>query len=306
MTATERVAAVRAFNRFYTGRLGMVRGGLHRTEYPLAEARVLYELGAGAQPVAELRRSLAMDAGQLSRLLAKLEAAHLIERHKAPDDARRQTARLTADGETAFATLDRRSAEEVGALLDALPEGDQHELIAATRTIRRVLDGREDQTVVIRGLRPGDLGWLVERHGALYAEEYGWDASFERLVARIAADFDPARDAAWIAELDGRRAGCVLCVHQDEHTAKLRTLLVEPHARGAGLGAKLVDEVVRHARARGYRTLTLWTNDVLTAARRVYERAGFTLRHEAPHRAFGKDLVEQTWSLTLQPCNATS
>jgi DNA-binding MarR family transcriptional regulator/GNAT superfamily N-acetyltransferase len=301
MIEPERVAAVRAFNRFYTSRLGMVRGGLHRTAHPLAEARVLYELGAGPRPVSELRDSLAMDAGQLSRLLGKLEAAGLVERRRAPDDGRRQTARLTEDGRQAFATLDRRSAAEVAALLDTLPEHDQERLIAATRTIRHVLDPPPHPTLVIRGPRPGDFGWLVERHGALYAREYGWDASFERLVARIAADFDPATDAAWIAECNGERAGCVLCVHHDEHTAKLRTLLVEPHARGAGLGARLVDEVIRHANARGYRTLTLWTNDVLTAARRVYERAGFTLRHEAPHRAFGKDLVEQTWSLTLKP-----
>jgi DNA-binding MarR family transcriptional regulator/N-acetylglutamate synthase-like GNAT family acetyltransferase len=306
MPDPERVAQIRAFNRFYTSRLGMVRGGLHRTEHPLAEARVLYELGAGPQPVSELRNSLAMDAGQLSRLLAKLERTGLVERHRTPDDARRQTARLTNDGRQAFATLDRRSAGEVAELLDTLPEHDQHELIAATRTIRRVLTGREDRAVVIRGPRPGDLGWLVERHGALYAQEYGWDQSFERLVARIVADFDPTKDAAWIAELNQERAGCVLCVHHDEHTAKLRTLLVEPHARGTGLGAKLVDEVIRHATARGYRTVTLWTNDVLTAARRVYERAGFTLQHEAPHHAFGKDLVEQTWSLTLQPWTETS
>jgi GNAT superfamily N-acetyltransferase len=242
-----------------------------------------------------------MDAGQLSRLLAKLEGAGYVERHRCADDARRQTARLTDAGRAAFATLDRRSAEEVAALLDTLPERDQAELIAATKRIRRVLDPPRERAVLIRGPRPGDLGWLVERHGALYAQEYGWDQSFERLVAQIAADFDPATDAAWIAELDDERAGCVLCVHEDADTAKLRTLLVEPDARGAGLGAKLVDEVIRHAKARGYRTLTLWTNDVLTAARRVYERAGFTLRHEAPHRAFGKDLVEQTWSLTLKP-----
>jgi GNAT superfamily N-acetyltransferase len=146
----------------------------------------------------------------------------------------------------------------------------------------------------------------VERHGALYALEYGWDQSFERLVAGIAAAFDPQTDAGWIAELDGERAGCVLCVHEDERTARLRTLLVEPHARGAGLGSRLVDEVIHHARARGYETLVLWTNDVLTAARRVYERAGFTLQHEAPHRAFGRDLTEQTWSLTLRPCDETS
>ena len=298
--ASDRVAALRAFNRFYTSRLGMVRGGLHRTEHPLAEARVLYELGAGPRPVAGLRRALAMDAGQLSRLLARLEASGLVERERAPDDGRRQTARLTDAGEEAFATLDRRSAEEVQELLAALPEHDQQRLIEAIETVRRVLDPGQDRTVVIRGPRPGDLGWLVQRHGALYAQEYGWDASFERLVAGIVAAFDPARDAAWIAEVGGERAGCVLCVHEDERTAKLRALLVEPHARGTGLGSRLVDEVIRHARAKHYQTLTLWTNDVLRDARRVYERAGFTLEFEAPHRAFGRDLVEQTWSLNLR------
>jgi DNA-binding MarR family transcriptional regulator/ribosomal protein S18 acetylase RimI-like enzyme len=277
----------------------MVRGGLHRTPHPLAEARVIYELGAGPQPVAELRAALAMDAGQLSRLLARLEASGLLTRERSPQDGRRQTARLTEAGQSAFTTLDRRSAAEVAELVDGLPEHDQRRLVAAMDTIGRILEPRE-RTVVIRGLRPGDLGWLVERHGALYAEEYGWDQSFERLVARIAADFDPATDAGWIAEYQGERAGCVLCVHGDERTAKLRTLLVEPHARGAGLGARLVDEVIRHARARGYETLALWTNDVLAAARRVYERAGFTLTGEAPHHAFGHDLVEQTWSLTLK------
>jgi DNA-binding MarR family transcriptional regulator/GNAT superfamily N-acetyltransferase len=306
MAAHDRVATLRDFNRFYTRRLGMVRGGLHRTAHPLAEARVIYELGRGPLPVAALRRALAMDAGQLSRLLTRLERDGMVARERAAGDARARTARLTQRGEQAFATLDRRSADDVGALLDTLPDRDQERLIAATDTIRAVLEPPAERTILIRPPRPGDLGWMVERHGALYAREYGWDESFERLVARIAADFDPARDAAWIAEVDGRRAGCVLCVHHDAQTAKLRTLLVEPHARGTGLGSRLVDEVVRHARAHGYRTLTLWTNDVLTAARRVYERAGFTLEHEAPHRAFGHDLVEQTWSLTLQPWNETS
>jgi GNAT superfamily N-acetyltransferase len=153
--------------------------------------------------------------------------------------------------------------------------------------------------VLLRGLQPGDLGWIVERHGVLYAREYGWDASFETLVAGIMGEFDPARDAAWIAEVGGRRAGCALCVRKDERTARLRTLLVEPEARGRGRGARLVDECVRHARGQGCAELVLWTNDVLVAARRIYERAGFVLTHEAPHHAFGHDLVEQTWSLTL-------
>jgi GNAT superfamily N-acetyltransferase len=190
----------------------------------------------------------------------------------------------------------------VGALLDALP--DPHAAVEAMGNLRRAIE--PSRAVVIRGPEPGDLGWLVERHGALYAREYGWDESFERLAARVVAAFDPESDRAWFAELDGQRAGCVLCVHVDETTAKLRTLLVEPRARGLGLGTRLVDEVIRHARRRGYRTLTLWTNDVLTQARRIYERAGFTLEHEAPHHAFGHDLIEQTWSLTLQPWTETS
>jgi DNA-binding MarR family transcriptional regulator/GNAT superfamily N-acetyltransferase len=305
MADPERVAAVRAFNRFYTSRLGMVRNGLHRTEHPLGEARVLYETGRGVSDVSELKRALEIDPGQLSRLLTRLEAGGLLTREPAPGDRRRRRVRLTPAGAKAFHTLDHRSAEEVDELLDRLPEDGQRALVQAMGAIGDVL-GDRPPTTTIRGPRPGDLGWLVERHGALYAEEHGWDASFERLVAGIVAQFDPIRDAAWIAEYQGARAGCVLCVHQDEKTAKLRTLLVEPRARGAGLGARLVDEVIRHAKACGYETLTLWTNDVLVAARRVYERAGFTLTHEAPHRAFGHDLVEQTWSLTLSAWTETS
>jgi DNA-binding MarR family transcriptional regulator/GNAT superfamily N-acetyltransferase len=298
MAQPERIAAVRAFNRFYTSRLGMVRTGLHRTDHPLAEARVLYEAGHGTTEVAELRHQLKIDAGHLSRLLTKLESTGLLTRERSPEDGRRQRVRLTPTGRKAFHTLDHRSAEEVDALLDNLADDDQRRLVKAMVEIDSVLQDKPP-AIVIRGPRPGDLGWLVERHGALYAEEYGWDASFERLVAKIVADFDPSSDQAWIAEYAGARAGCVLCVHEDETTAMLRTLLVEPPARGSGLGARLVNEVIRHARARGYTTLTLWTNDVLTAARRIYERTGFTLGHQAPHHAFGHDLVEQTWSLNL-------
>jgi DNA-binding MarR family transcriptional regulator/N-acetylglutamate synthase-like GNAT family acetyltransferase len=307
MAPAERVAAVRAFNRFYTSRIGLVRGGLHRTAHNLTEARVLYELGShgGAAEVADLRAALDIDAGQLSRLLARLEAEQLITRERSPADARRQRALLTAQGDDAFATLDARSANEIGTLLDALPEDGQRRVVAALNDLRQALDPDNQRTVTIRGLRAGDLGWLVERHGALYAQEYGWDPSFERLVARIVADYDPATDAAWIAETQGERAGCVLCVHDSPTTAKLRTLLVEPRARGLGLGTRLVDECIAHARAAGYNTLDLWTNDVLAAARRVYERAGFSLVSESPHRAFGHDLVEQTWSLTLNPWTET-
>jgi DNA-binding MarR family transcriptional regulator/GNAT superfamily N-acetyltransferase len=299
MATAERIEAVRAFNRFYTNRLGLVRGGLVKTPHNLTEARVLYELArGGAHEVGDLRAALGIDAGQLSRLLARLDADGLITRERSARDGRRQQVALTADGAGEFATLDRRTVEEVGALLDALPEDRQRRLVQALRDVERALEDPAP-VVVIRDHRPGDLGWIVERHGVLYAREYGWDESFERLIARIMGDFDPARDRAWIAELDGRRAGCVLCVHEDATTAKLRTLLVEPDARGHGIGARLVDECIRHARASGYERLTLWTNDVLTAARRIYERAGFALESESPHHAFGHDLVEQTWSLTL-------
>jgi DNA-binding MarR family transcriptional regulator/GNAT superfamily N-acetyltransferase len=304
MADPEQIAALREFNRFYTSRLGMTRNGLHRTAHPLAEARVLYELGThGVLETSALRNALAIDAGQLSRLVKRLEEQGLIQRISSPVDARRQQVRLTDAGDQAFERLDEGSREEVGALLDALP--DPEGAVAAIRHLREAIEPAPARVVTIRGLEIGDLGRLVERHGVLYTREYGWDASFERLVAGIVAAFDPERDRAWIAEVDGHRAGAVLCVHDTPTNAKLRTLLVEPHARGLGLGTRLVDEVIRHARRSGYRTLTLWTNDVLHAARRIYERAGFTLQHEAPHRAFGHDLTEQTWSLTLQPWTET-
>jgi DNA-binding MarR family transcriptional regulator/N-acetylglutamate synthase-like GNAT family acetyltransferase len=298
MAATERIAAVRAFNRFYTRRLGLVRGGLVKTPHPLAEARVLYELGHnGGLETSELRAILEVDAGQLSRLLARLESEGLVGREPSPGDARRRRVRLTPAGESAFATLDRRTVEEIGALLDELGDPQQERLVAALGDVRAVLEPRGE--IALRGLEPGDLGWIAARHGVLYTREYGWDESFEILVAGIMGAFRPDLDRAWIAELDGRRAGGVLCVHADERTAKLRTLLVEPEARGHGLGARLVDAVIAHARGRGYEELVLWTNDVLTGARHIYERAGFALTSEAPHHAFGHDLVEQTWSLRL-------
>jgi DNA-binding MarR family transcriptional regulator/predicted N-acetyltransferase YhbS len=296
MATAEHIDALRSFNRFYTRRLGLVRGGLVKTPHPLAEARVLYELGHnGATETSDLRAALDVDAGQLSRLLARLEDEGLLAREPSPGDARRRVVRLTDAGVQAFATLDRRTVEQVGELLDALP--DQERLIAALTDVRTALDPRGE--VTLRDLQPGDLGWMVERHGVLYAREYGWDQSFELLVAQIMGAFRPGVDRGWIAELDGRRAGCVLYVRESATTAKLRTLLVEPQARGHGLGARLVQAVVEHARAQGHEQLVLWTNDVLAAARRIYERAGFTLTSEAPHHAFGHDLVEQTWARSL-------
>ena len=303
--AEDRVAAVRAFNRFYTARIGVLGDGLLRTPHSLTEARVLYELGQReVTEVADLRREMDIDAGFLSRLLARLERQGLVARGQSPSDARRRLVRLTEEGTAAFAELDRRSAEEIGALLEALSEDDQRRLVGSMDAVREVLThAPATPGFVLRGPRPGDLGWIVQRHGALYAQEYGWDESFEALVAQIVAEYardhDPRREAAWIAEVDGEPAGCVLCVRREEDVAQLRLLLVDPRARGRGIGARLIEECLRFAQRAGYRRITLWTNDVLHEARRLYERAGFELVESAPHHSFGHDLIEQTWARAL-------
>jgi DNA-binding MarR family transcriptional regulator/N-acetylglutamate synthase-like GNAT family acetyltransferase len=302
----DRVAAVRAFNRFYTGRIGVLGEGFLRTPHSLTEARVLYELGRrDVVEVAELRRELEIDAGYLSRLLSRLEDQALVTRERSKDDGRRQRVRLTEGGAAAFAELDRRSAAEIGELLEGLGEQRQRRLVAAMQAIAGLLDDdpRADAAVVLRAPHPGDYGWIVHRHGAQYADEYGWDETFEALVARIVADYaerhDPKREAAWIAEVDGEPVGCVLCVRKDDATAQLRLLLVDPWARGLGLGAQLVDACVDFARAAGYERMVLWTNDVLVAARRIYVAAGFELVEEEPHHSFGHDLVGQIWARDL-------
>jgi DNA-binding MarR family transcriptional regulator/GNAT superfamily N-acetyltransferase len=300
-----RVDAVRAFNRFYTRVIGVLDEGLLRTHYSLTEARVLYELAqSDAIDVGALREAVAIDAGYLSRILARFEAKALVRRGPSDEDARRRVVRLTARGRSVSGTLDRRSAEEIGALLSTVPETEQERLLGAMGTIRTAL--REDPSrreVTLREPGPGDLGWIVERHGALYQREHGWDERFEALVARIVADFaehrDPRRDRAWIAEVDGVPAGSVLCVRRDDEVAQLRLLLVEPSARGLGVGTRLVEEVMRFARDAGYARVTLWTQDALRDARRIYARAGFELVDAESHADFGPEMVGQTWTLSL-------
>jgi len=299
------VATVREFSRFYTRRLGTLDEGLLETPWSLTEARVIFELAqAPSTDMASLRATLALDSGYLSRLLAKFDAAGLIVRKASASDGRRQSLALTAAGKRLFRTLDERSNRQAGELLAGLPEPVQDAMAGAMRTVMRALDDdAAPPMVVLRGLRPGDMGWIVQRHGEIYAREYGLAASFEALVARIAADYldkhQPGRDDAWIAEVDGQRAGCVLCVRNDDETAQLRVLLVESWARGHGLGTRLVDECIRFARASGYRKLVLWTNDVLVAARRIYVAAGFALAREETHHSFGKEMVGQFWELRL-------
>ena len=299
------VATVREFSRFYTRRLGTLDEGLLDTPWTLTEARVVFELAqAPSTDMAALRTRLAIDSGYLSRLLAKFDAAGLIARSASATDARRQAVSLTAAGRKLVRTLVERSNRQVAQLLQPLPGPARESLVGAMRAVMRGLDDRPQPSVVeLRGLRPGDAGWLVQRHGEIYAREYGLSVEFEALVARIMADYvdqhRPGRENAWIAEVDGQRAGCVLCVRKDDETAQLRVLLVEAWARGHGLGARLVDECIRFARGSGYRRLVLWTNDVLVSARRIYLAAGFELVSEERHHSFGKDLVGQYWELRL-------
>ena len=297
---------VRGFNRFYTRVLGLLRPDLAGSTFGLTEARVLFELAHRDDvEVAELRRDLDLDAGYLSRILSGFTTSGLVAREKSEVDGRRQIVRLTEDGRRAFDELDRLQASAIDSLLSPLDVGQRRQLVGAMGRIRRMLGNEAGSGgLVLRPPQPGDLGWVIERHGSRYASEYGWDATFEALVARIVADFaerrDPRREAAWIAELDGERVGCVFCTSSDEEqTAKLRLLLVEPSARGAGVGTRLVDECLRFARRAGYRRITLWTNDVLLAARRIYQRAGFRCDRRESHHSFGHDLVGEYWSREL-------
>jgi DNA-binding MarR family transcriptional regulator/N-acetylglutamate synthase-like GNAT family acetyltransferase len=298
------VARVRSFNRFYTNLLGVLQEGFLRTPYSLTESRVIFELAhRRTAQLTDLRRDLDVDAGYMTRILARLEADGLVSRERSQDDARRQVVRLSKEGRRAFKTLDKRSAEDVTTILSRLSGEEQDRLLAAMATIHKLLAETRPAETALRQLASGDFGWVIERHGVLYAEEYGWDEGLEALIARIVADYiehrDPARENAWIAEVDGERAGCVFCTAKELEVAQLRLLLVEPWARGRGVGSRLVEACLDFAKRTGYKRIMLWTNDVLNDARRVYERAGFTLADEEKHHSFGRDLVGQTWWKSL-------
>ena len=303
----QRIEAVRRFNRFYTRRIGVLREGLLGSPFSLVEARIIYEMAQHGQTTAtRLCRELGLDGGYVSRILRRFEKAGLIDKRRSETDGRQSLLRLTESGQEAFAALDSRSRHEIGALLGELSHEDQYRLVGAMHTVEILLGAEPERRApyLLRPHEPGDMGWLVHRHAVLYAEEYGWDESFEALVARIVAEFldgfDPKAERCWIAEKDGEIVGSVFLVQKSKRVAKLRLLLVEPKARGLGIGTRLVDECLRFARRVGYRKITLWTNSVLTAARPIYERAGFQLVDEAPHHSFGHDLIGQTWELDLR------
>jgi DNA-binding MarR family transcriptional regulator/N-acetylglutamate synthase-like GNAT family acetyltransferase len=303
---TARVDAVRRFNRFYTRRIGVLQEGYLHSPFSLAEVRVLYELAHRERATAsDLAHALDLDPGYLSRLLRGFLRRGLIERVRSDDDGRERWLSLNADGQQAFEPLDARQRDEVAALLERLDQPNQHRLVDAMSSIETLLGEprAERPGYVIRDFRPGDMGWVVQRHGALYWEEYAFDEHFEALVASIVAKFiqhhDPRRERCWIAERDGRNVGCVFLVKGSKTIAKLRLFLVEPDARGLGIGSRLVDECLRFARAAGYRKVRLWTQSILIAARHIYARAGFQMIDEEPHHSFSQDLVAETWELKL-------
>jgi DNA-binding MarR family transcriptional regulator/GNAT superfamily N-acetyltransferase len=302
----ERVAAVRAFNRFYTQQIGVLHESLAKSPFSLTEARVLYELAHREESTATtLGDQLDLDPGYLSRILASFKRRGLIRRTACAADGRQSILQLTKEGGEAFATLNLGSQNDVMQLLDRMAPPEQRQLVGAMQTVERLLrtPGKSDTSFILRPHQIGDIGWIVQQHGIVYAQEYGWNEQFEGLVAKIAADFleahDPKRERCWIAEKDGENVGCVFLVANSKTVAQLRLLLVEPRARGLGIGKRLVSECVRFARQTGYRKIILWTNNVLHAARHLYERAGFRLIHEEPHRSFGVRLIGETWELKL-------
>jgi DNA-binding MarR family transcriptional regulator/GNAT superfamily N-acetyltransferase len=304
----QRIAAVRGFNRFYTRQIGVLRKTFLDSPYSLGEARVLYEIASGRSSTAtEIGRALDLNAGYLSRVLRNFEKCGLIERKASARDARQSHLRLSARGRKAYAPLEQRSQRDTGALLGKLEPGEQARLIAAMTTIETLLRG-ETQTAsqpgyFLRAPRPGDFGWIVKRNAELYAQEYQWREPFEGVCAQIVADFvnqfDPKRERCWIAEMNGENVGCIFLAKDSATVARIRLLLVDPKARGLGLGARLVDECLRFARRAGYNKVTLWTHSVLTAARHIYEKAGFKLMRSERHKDWGPPVVSEHWDLEL-------
>lgn len=302
----DRIAIVRRFNRFFTRQLGVLREGLLHTPYSLTESRIIYEIANRDNAIAaDLSKELGLDAGYLSRILDRLEQQGLIQKILSESDGRQRLLRLTPEGQKVFSLLDNRSREEISEMLNNLSEQDQNRLIQSMNTIEHLLGGglKYSEPYFLRQHEPGDMGWVIHMHGRLYAEEYGWDERFEALVARICSDFinhyNPDKERCWIAEMDGQIVGSVFVAQDSKEVAKLRLLLVDPKARGLGLGKRLVDECIRFARRKGYKKLVLWTNSVLVAARNIYKKAGFELVKEEPHHSFGHDLIGETWELSL-------
>jgi DNA-binding MarR family transcriptional regulator/GNAT superfamily N-acetyltransferase len=303
------VELVRRFNRFYTRRIGVLEEGLLASPFTLTQARILFELGTRQTTTAgELVEILGLDPGYLSRILQSFVQKRLVARARSLEDGRRAQLSLTAKGRKAFGDLDRRSSETTGGMVSPLSPARRKRLLGAMQTLQDILSepgAARDAVITVREHRIGDVGWAIEQHGRLYAEEFGWNGEFEALVAtlfaRFAANHDPAAERFWIAEIDGERVGCVFVVRneKDPHTAQLRCLLIDPRARGLGLGRRLVEKCIQFAKSAGYARMVLWTNDVLAAARRIYEAAGFSLVEESPHHSFGHDLVGQVWARSL-------
>jgi DNA-binding MarR family transcriptional regulator/N-acetylglutamate synthase-like GNAT family acetyltransferase len=305
--STDRIETMRAFNRFYTQKIGVLGGGLLDSDYSLTEVRVLYEIAHREHTLAvDLVRDLELDAGYLSRILGKFQQRDWLKRERSPSDARKSFLALTSKGRKAFASLDERAREEIDGLLAALPAEQQTKLQGHLQNVQALLGNTPARAtdLVLRPHRPGDIGWIIHKHGLLYAQEYGWSEAFEALVAGICAkfiqSFDPAGERCWIAERDGVPVGCIMLVRHSRKVAKLRLLLVDSSQRGLGVGKELVAECVRFARECGYRTITLWTQSILTAARRIYEAQGFKLVKSEPHQSFGAELIGETWELSLK------
>jgi DNA-binding MarR family transcriptional regulator/GNAT superfamily N-acetyltransferase len=307
--ADARIAAVRRFNRYYTRQIGVLRKTFLDSPYSLGEARVLYEIASQGSPTAsDIARRLDLDAGYLSRVLRNFEKRGLIRRRTSPKDGRQSHLTLTPRGRKSFMPLDARSQHATAAMLEKLKPADQARLIAAMASIETLLEGQNQEATprrhyILRVPRPGDFGWIVKRNAELYALDYGWVAPFEGVCAQIVADFvnkfDESRERCWIAEVDGENVGAVMLANDGGGVARVRLLLVEPKARGLGIGARLIDELIRFARGAGYRKITLWTHSVLTAARHIYQKAGFKLMRSEEHQSWGQPVVSEHWDLEL-------